>query len=499
MSSQLPAKEVLNYDVLRHIASLMAPDELARIKSANSVFFSEHMRTTYTEIQLHKRDKDMKKLLAHLSDRHVAGWVRRVRISPWLVQPRTKSPRSRTENLVVFLSRAIDPHFTEKVAQERLAKRLSKDGDRVTEAFGRMSNVEEYDITWDGNEQYHPELYQAYLSPILRLWSNQLKKLTLKIPPAFLDSLAGVRLPNLHSICFTFSTGSLTADEIRIAHTGFVVFINNLDRSLRSLSLVSANSSENLDLSHFFHQLGTFPQLQNLSISIPFDGGQLADPMTLVLFLEKHRRDLRELNLYTSVLSRRREGSHPPQLEWIQFILEAFQQPFPHLRSLGVALRPLRHPLNTLVRFLDMHTALKSLKLLDRSLTSHELESLFRTPGAGPLLASSLDTLYMKVDSLDPRILNSITQLLPNLESLSIESNMVSSRRDTPDPWGKRVSRLSDHSSASSSDIMLRSLSLAMPNFNSVQHLQPYLQQHFPQIKPNHLQACSLPHGQFIY
>jgi len=434
----------LNEDVLHHIASFLHPEELAGISHAARVFFYEHMKNAYTSLTFCKRDKQTKKFLLHLgyvlsvpvvaysSNRNpfdsdessdVALWVRRVTLQPWLVQPRTKSPRSRTEKLIIGLSKLFDPDYTNKVAKKRLQKRLNQDMIRIISAFSRMQNVQEYEIRWGDSRKYHPELYQAFVSPILAMWSMQLVKLTLKIPPPFLNSLAGVHLPKLETFCFTFSTSNLSSSEIDAVHTGFIVFVNNLKSSLQSLSFLSTGANENFDLGRIFRFLGTFPFLRSLSISLPYNGGQLPTPFIVVQFLERHREGLRDLNIFTNKICVRKEEGSPICIEWVQQILSAIVIPFPLLKSLSVALRPLRHKLDTVFNFLDDHaTTLTSLKLMDRSLAAHEIGALF---GAHQILASNLSMLHIKVDVFDPYFLTSIARRVPNLETLHIECNMV--------------------------------------------------------------------------
>ena len=287
-----------------------------------------------------------------------------------------------------------------------------------------MQNVQEYELGWSG-KKYHSELYQAFVSPVLTMWSNQLVKLTLKVPPPFLKSLAGVSLPKLETFCFTFSTWNLSSVEIDTVHTGFIVFVNNLKSSLRSLSFMSTNTNENFDMCRIFRFLGKFRLLYSMSISLPYDGGQLTDPFLFVQFLEHHRESLRDLNIFTNRITLRTEGTLG-SIEWIQRIISAVNTPFPYLRSLGIALRPVRHKLDGVIRFLDSHAStLTSLKLMDRSLAAHEIGALFGTPDSDRPLGCSLSMLYLKVDVFDPYFLISIARRLPNLETLHIESNMV--------------------------------------------------------------------------
>jgi len=338
-------------------------------------------------------------------------------MQPWLVEPRTKSPRSATENFFIWCSELVDPDYTRKVAELRLQKRLSKDIQRTSSAFKRMVHLKEYNIYWDDNPHYHPELYRFFLGPTLDLWKDHLVKLTIKVPPVFLNSLARVLLPKLESLCFTFSTGNLPSSDIENAHDGFIVFVNNTKPTLRSLSLTSTKTSEQLDMSLIFHRLGLFPNLRVISISIPYDGGHLSNPINFVEFLSRNGALLRELNLFTNLLSLRKEAKHH-DIEWIPHILDAIRPPLPRLRRFSVALRPIRHPLDASIKFLAVHPEVTSLKLLDRCLTAQELSSIL---AADSRLAQNLGLLHIKVDTLVPDVLVSIARMCPKLETLQLE------------------------------------------------------------------------------
>lgn len=344
-------------------------------------------------------------------------WVRCVHIRPWLVQPRSKSPRSRTENIIILFSKLFDPDYTKRVARKRLQKRLEKDKQRVMSAFQKMQKVQEYEVDWDGDKNYHPEFYRSFVSPTLKIWSKHLIKLTLRIPPSILYYLAEVNLPVLESFSYTFSTSNLSIDEIDCFHSGFIVFVNNLKKTLQSLSFVSTKTSENFDMCRIFRYLGTFPFLRCISISIPYDGGQLTDPLLFVNFLERHRNHLHELNLFTNLIAVGRAAGDPARKEWIQRILAQIHTSFPCLRSLGVALRPLKHPLKAVINFINIHSGtLTKIKLMDRSLTAPEICTLFGSNDMG----QHLTMLHIKVLSLDPQILISIARCLPNLETLQM-------------------------------------------------------------------------------
>ncbi|KAF8965430.1 hypothetical protein BDZ97DRAFT_1757265 [Flammula alnicola] len=409
----------LNEDILRHILEFVPVETLDKINSSNYVFYEAWMKSRYAMITLIKRDKEVKRLLAHLCNPYVARHVQKVNIRPWLVQPRTKSPRSLTENVIIRFMELVDPDYTRKTAERRLQKRLRKDTAMVTAAFAQMKNVNEYNIDWDDNDGFHPEFYHAFLAPPLEKWAGHLVKLTIKVPPSMVDSLASVRLPHLEDFTYHLSTDSLSLKDINNSHDGFVVFVNNLRDSLVSLTFSSTYTSQNLDLSRIFRMMGTFPSLRKVSLSIPFDGGHLSEPMSFVGFLLKHRGSLKEFGLLTSRCTVHSKPGDPEHINWIQKLLASFDQPFPLLRGLKIALRPLRAPLDILVVFLDKHSStLQSVTFMDRSLAITELEGLF---GSSPYRTESIQELHVKVDALSATFLARIARLFPNLKILKLE------------------------------------------------------------------------------
>ncbi|KDR70148.1 hypothetical protein GALMADRAFT_889202 [Galerina marginata CBS 339.88] len=419
---------LLNEDILRQIVYFISSETLASINSTHPVFYEAWMKSRYATLTLAKRDEEMKRLLAHLRESSAAMHVKQVEIRPWLVQPRTKSPRSLTENLVVRFLQLLDPHYTKKKAEQRLQKRLRKDTANVTAAFQQMINVEQYTIEWDDDLPYHPEFYKAFLTPALETWSSQLVVLKIKVPPFILSSLARVRLPKLEEFTFHFSTGILSFNDIDNAHDGFVVFVNNLKDSLRSLTFTSTHTSQELDMTRIFRKMGYFPSLKKVTLSIPFDGAHLSDPMTFVLFLEKHRTTLKDLNLFAGRCTPRSKPGDPEFINWIQRIIGSPHTPFPQLRGLGVALRPLRAPLDVLIQFLDMHSStLDSLTLTDRVLNASELRRLFRSVVSGQALAvaEGITNLQVRIDAFSASFLASMAGLFPNLKTLKIECQQV--------------------------------------------------------------------------
>ncbi|PPQ96701.1 hypothetical protein CVT26_010253 [Gymnopilus dilepis] len=419
----------LNEDVLRHVVRYISSDTLDRINSCHPIFYEEWMKARYATLVFSKRDKEMKRLFEHLREPHVAMHVKHLIMRPWLVQPRTKSPRSRTENLIVRFLELLDPHYTKKKAEQRLQKRLRKDITNVTTAFQHMTKLEDYSLEWDDSRGFHPEFYKEFLAPALESWSSHLLKLSLKVPPAMLSALGHVRLPKLETLVFHFSTSALSSKDIDSQYEGFVVFVNNLKDSLSSLSLLSSNTCRELDISRMFSKLGSFPALRKVALSIPFDGAHLSDPQTFVKFLEKHRLSIKELDISATRCTPRSTPGDPEYHNWVQRIIGSLNTPFPHLSSLGLALRPLRAPLDVLIRFLDMHSStLDTLKLTDRVLSVVDLREIFLSL-SGSALIPTITSLQVKMDEFSATSLAQIALLFQDLKSLKIECAQDPSRQ----------------------------------------------------------------------
>ena len=356
----------------------------------------------------------------------MACHVKKVELRPWLVQPRNKTPQSKTENIIVKVLKVLDPHYTKKKVEQRLQKRLRKDTTNVLKAFKQMRRLEEYTIDWDGSSDHHPEFFKAFLAPALENWSGQLVRLTVKVPPRMLDALARVRLPKLETFVYHFCTGELSSKAIANTHDGFIVFLNNLKDSLESLSFISTYTSQELDVSRIIRKIGHFPLLGKVTLSIPFDGGHLSDPMTFVRFLAKHRSTLREINLFTSRCCLRSKPGDPEYINWLQKIIGSVDAPFPRLHSLAVALRPLRAPLDALTDFLNLHAStLDSVVLTERALVSHELSKLFSYDDPVNPPASSLEMLQFKTNVFSPSFLATLAEIFPKLKTLRVECNKI--------------------------------------------------------------------------
>ena len=213
--------------------------------------------------------------------------------------------------------------------------------------------------------------------------------------------------------------------DINHIHDGFVVFVNNLKDSLEYISFISTHTSLNLDISRIYGSLGLFPKLRSISLSVPFDGAHLSDPLAFVGFLEKHRSTLKDINVLTSRCMVHYSPGDPKSKHWIQNILTSVNDPFPLLQSLALAMRPLRAPLTNVSVFLDKHSStLDSLILADRALDLYELKFLLK-PASGPLDLKGLRHLRVKLANFSPSILYYLASKMPGLTCLDIECSSL--------------------------------------------------------------------------
>lgn len=350
----------------------------------------------------------------------MAKFVKRVVIRPWLINPPGVS-----HNIWTNICEILDPEYIEKETEQRLQKCLGKDIALVVSALNAMENIKEYFIEWNEEKDYHPELYKACFTPILQKWMGQLTKLTIKVPPQLLKSLASVRLRNLETLEYHFCTGQMSPQDIDDIHNGFLVFVNNLKDSLEYISFISTHTSHNLDITRIYKLLGLFPKLRSISLSVPFDGAHLSDPLAFVRFLEIHRSTLKEISVLTSRCTVHSMPSDPEGKNWIQKILSSVDTPFPRLRSLTLAMRPLRAPLTNVSNFLEKHmSTLDSLILADRPLDVGGFERLLKT-ASGPLDLEGLRHLRVKLNNFSPTILYYFASKMPGLTSLDIEYNSI--------------------------------------------------------------------------
>lgn len=413
-------------DILGIIASYLPHESLESASEAHPVFLVQWEKEQYTRVEILESDKGTKSFLAEIGTLAMNQRVKHVRVKPWLVPPCTQSYQSRRENALKHLSALIDPHSAKKQAQHRLQKRFSKDIVWVQTALAGFTNVESYTLDWNGSPEFHPELYDAFLIPVLRLWQPNLRQLTLCLPPQMYGKLSQFSMPHLEAIDVCLETGDMAAMTVNIHLDALLVFIHNLKDSLRSLAIRTTPSSEELDLSRLFRHIGTFPHLKSFSITIPFDGGHLSSIPPFTRFVQRHSSTLEAFALKTTRCSVHRKQVEHDGKNWIQAICSSFVEPLPHLESLTLALRPLKAPLDLLKDFLRMHSStLKHLSLTDRSLSRKEIHDVVHDEISeyviSPLSHSGLLTqLEIRVDSFSPHLLCSMASHLPNLHTLKL-------------------------------------------------------------------------------
>lgn len=354
----------------------------------------------------------------------MAKYVKKVVIRPWVITPPRITPNFWTNILEI-----LDPEYIAKETEQRLRKYLSKDLALVVSALNAMENIKEYTIEWNEEADYHPELYKACFTPISEI--GQLTKLAIKVPPQLLNSFTSVRLRNLEALEYHFCTGQMSFQDIDHIHDGFVVFVNNLKDSLEYISFISTHTSHYLDISWIYKSLGHFPKLRSISLSVPFDGSHLSDPLAFVGFLEKHQSTLNHISVLTTRCTAHSSPGDPNRIDWIQNILSSLDSPFLRLRSLALAMRPLRVSLTNVANFLEKHmSTLESLILADRALDFSEFKRLLK-PASGLLDVEGLRHLRVKLTSFSPSVLYYLASKMPELISLDIEcSSIINCRSD---------------------------------------------------------------------
>ena len=365
--------------------------------------------------------------MRHDSDPYAAEYVKKVIIRPWFISP----PPRVNPNIWTNFYEILDPAHVGRETELRLRRFLWEDFALIVSALNPMKNVKEYFIEWDEEKDYHIELYKACFTPISRNSMGQLTKLTIKVPPQLLESFVSVRLGNLETLEYHFCTGQMSLQDIDDIHNGFLVFVNNLKDSLEHLSFISTHTSLNLDITRIYKSLGPFPKLRSISLSAPFDGAHLSDPLVFVKFLKKHRLTLKNISVLTSRCTVRSTPSYPESINWIQKILTSVDSPFPGLQSLALAMRPLQTSLTNVSDFLEMHmSTLDSLILADRALDYSGLEQLLES-ASRPLDLGGLRHFRVKLANFSPRILYYLAFKMPGLISLDIEcSSIINHRSD---------------------------------------------------------------------
>ena len=294
---------------------------------------------------------------------------------------------------------------------------MEKDIGRVADAVCGFGSLTEYSLSWDGVCLSQLENYQAFLRPVLTKINHRIVKLSLDIPTDSLRFLANISMPRLQHFELGLCTLKLERREINEIFDHLIVFINNLDRTLVTLSISSRRSSLNLDLARAFTYLGTFPRLRRFSLTIPYDGRHLSSLPKLAQFLEKHHDTLYDLQLSTGPLSPANSPTPIAFKYWISDTLAATRTPYPCLSTVKLALRPLRADLTPVIQFLAQHAGqLEHLNFTDRALKYRELEAILHGLGALPRLKH----FGVKLSCLDSAFLNLLALRLPQLTSLEL-------------------------------------------------------------------------------
>ncbi|GLB41207.1 hypothetical protein LshimejAT787_0904220 [Lyophyllum shimeji] len=421
------AVERTPYDVWVNISSFLPRSVLSTLSGVNRSFYEIATSARYEVVTFLKFDKQTKRLCKNLSDPNIGrgALVRHVKIEPWVVQPRLKPSHKRGESLWNFVNGVFDPHYAQKKLDERVKQRLQKDIRYVTDTISGMPNLSEYSLEWKHDRSYHPELYRAFLGPLLTRIRGRLVKLSLNVPPEMLRSLAPIALPRLEHLEVGVCTKKLSKGEINEIFDCFAVFVNNLFPTLQSLLISSRLPSQCLDLTRFFTLLGVFPHLSGFALSIPFDGTHLSQPRDLVTFLNKHHLTLQHLQLTTSRCSSADAPIDPESKYWIRNILTSLATPFPCLHDVHLALRPLKADLTPIIQFLADHARdLDALTLTERALTYTEVVDILDGIGAYGH-SPRLKQLRLKLQHLSPALLELLASRVPRLAFLELSFGEV--------------------------------------------------------------------------
>ncbi|KAG6820462.1 hypothetical protein H0H93_000216 [Arthromyces matolae] len=407
------------FDVWVRISSYIPRDVVETLYGVNRSLFHIATASRYETVTLVNRDKRTKWLLQNLSNPNDSrgAVVREVIIEPWQVQLPLKPSHKRGASLWAFVCRMMNPDYAELQMERRVEKRLKKDIRLVTDAISAMPNLSRYSLQWKDRCSYHPELYRAFLTPVLEHIKGSLRILSLNVPPETLHFLAPVSLPHLESLSVHLCTMKTPADEIENIFDSFVVFVNNLYPSLESLSISTRVPSRFLTLDRFLSHLGKFPKLQSMALSIPFDGPHLKSTAQVVRFLDNHRQTLRHLQLTTSRCS---DSRVPPEsIYWIRNVLTSLDTPYPRLHSLHLAIRPLKEDiLMTWMNFISSHS-IDTLALTERSLTYNELKVTLEALGCDEF-SHGLKHLRLRLKYLSPAILELLASKVPHLVNLEL-------------------------------------------------------------------------------
>ena len=351
--------------------------------------------------------------------------MKAVHVRPWIEVP-VQHPQGWRRRLKDALHKAIDPNYPQIMSAREAQLRLSKHLQHLTDVIRPLSRVSEYTLEWDESSQFFPEFFNELLRPSLVLLGNRLVKISLKVPPAKLGKLVSLSLPHLEELHVQMCTGEETKDEVSRHLDGFIVFTNNLFRSLRVLKVSTTKTSKHLDVSSFFHRLGTFRRLVHFSLLIPITGLHLSNKLVLARFIEKHAASLEYLELGSSSFYYPPEPSNPRLQLWAQETLQLLtsHRAMVNLRTLQLGTRPLWAPLSPVQQSLRyLSPQLRSLSLIDRDLLLSEVVALL---GASTRITS----LTIAIKRLSPELLEKLASRLPMLHNLELRFKQIIGHED---------------------------------------------------------------------
>lgn len=411
------------------IAQYVPEDVLFASRDLDRALYDVATAIEFRCFSIARWDDKTEKKLKEISTSHVRGLVDEIRINTGVVcSPKepVMLPTSRKRGSVLTLDRGGHRRrrkSQEIISQERCQQFVSALGD----ALATLPNVTKLQLEWD-EEHFSVEQNTTavcILTKVLpdRNLRNRLQSLSLKLPPDKLGRLASVSLPQLEDFKCHFITAEMPMKEICESLDGFVIFINNLLWSLRSLSFTSTVSSYYFDLTPFVSRLGYFRHLSAFALSIPFDGCHLSDPSKLGDFLQRHSATLLKISLRAERIAEPRTPLGADSKVWIQRAGERIgAEGTWNLRSLELALRPLKADLGLLAQcFARLGPQLDSLTLMDRSLTCSEVQMLLiaLSSQAGSSLVP-LKKLVIRITRLTPELLDMLANRLPGLRVLDL-------------------------------------------------------------------------------
>ncbi|KAL0581279.1 hypothetical protein V5O48_000762 [Marasmius crinis-equi] len=411
----------LPFDIWKCVAEYLPDEQLKQLRTVNRALCLIAREIEYRKVGITVWDKNTKERLRALGDPDMGlgQHVRAVEITPWVI-PCTVKLCTKRAKLWNGINTLLDSNYPSRRASDHLKRKLAKHTRLVTSTVQNLPHLQEYSVQWSPGSSYHPELFSAFLGPILHnteLGQN-LTKLSVKAPTEKLSSLAPLHLPKLERLELDLHTGAMLAGEINDHFDALIVFVNNTMRTLRALSVSSTPDSTHLDLNRFFHRLGTFPNLTSFTLNIPYDGAHVSSPSFLFTspgsegdrdlsltpmehFIKKHADHIQELRLKCSRASPPTARPNPHAKFWIQRILariaggdlsvgvdssagssinvdSAANEEYPRLHTLEVPLRPLKSSLQPLRKCVSVLAGqLKSLTLTDRALMEDELKMIF--------------------------------------------------------------------------------------------------------------------------